>query len=227
MSIPGQDISNPGNQSLENYFSYSIVPQLFIDSEMVLRSFTSPAAEIFSLSRGDIGKSLYNLKDKLAHNALIDNIRGVLLVEKNKEKEIQTLNGQLFNMNVQPYFGSQDEQIIGVIVTYLELTGKILVMKELEKLNTQYETLMFGLSQDIKQPLSSIVLISENLLEAYEEDDKNLIIKCLDRLQENSKNIKLLIEKVPVGPILLTNKQPDEKDSLQNTLREKLYTFYR
>lgn len=129
---------------------------------MLLRSFTSPAAEIFSISQEDLGKSLYNLKDKIAHNALIDNIRGVLLVEKNKEKEIQTLNGRLFNMNVQPYFGNQDEHIIGVIVTYLELTGKISVMKELEKLTTQYEILMMGLSQDFKQHLSSIVLISKN-----------------------------------------------------------------
>ena len=226
MSIPGQDISNPGYQSLENYFSNSIVPQLFVDSEMMLRSFTSPAAEIFAISQEDIGKSLYNLKDKIAHNALIDNIRGVLLVEKNKEKEIQTLNGRMFNMNVQPFFGNQNEPIIGVIVTYLELTGKS-EMKKLENLNNQYETLMLGLSQDFKKHLSSTVQISDNLFEAYEEDDKNLILKCLDRLQENSENIKLLIQKIPTEPFLLGNKQSYEKDSLQKTLREKLYTFYR
>ena len=226
MSIPGQDKSNPGYQSLENYFSNSIVPQLLVDSEMVLRSFTSPAAEIFSLSREDIGKSLYNLKEKLVHNALIDNIRGVLLVEKNKEKEIQTLKGQLLNMNVQPYFGSHEEQIIGVIVTYLELTGRISKIKELENLITQYENLIFDLSQDIKQPLTSIVLIIEKLLAANEEYDKNLIKKYLYRLKENSKNIELLIEKLPIEP-LLKNKQSDEKDSLQDKLREKLYTFYR
>lgn len=158
MSISGKDISNPGYQSLENYFSNSIVPQLFVDSEMMLRSFTSPAAEIFAISQEDIGKSLYNLKDKIAHNALIDNIRGVLLVEKNKEKEIQTLNGRVFNMNVQPFFGNQNEPIIGVIVTYLELTGKS-EMKKLENLNSQ--------------------------------------------------------------------KNSEEKDRLQDTLRQKLYTFYR
>lgn len=49
----------------------------------------------------------------------------------------------------------------------------------------------------------------------------------MDRLQENSKNVKLLIKKFAVQTILFTNKQPDEKDSLQDTLREKLYTFYR
>src|SRR5690606_654554 len=163
---------------------------------MVLREFTSPAGKYFSISREDIGRSIYSLKEKIGHYALIENIRGVMLIERNIENEIRTRDGRIFHMNIQPCSCPQDEQINGVIVTYLDLTGQATVMKEMEKLNAEHETLMFALSHQIKQPLSSIVLLKDALLEAYKNQDTFLFKKWIGDLYRTSKNIKVLIDQI-------------------------------
>lgn len=43
------------NEGLENYFSNTIIPQLFVDADLVLRKFTPPAMKQFRLRPGNIG----------------------------------------------------------------------------------------------------------------------------------------------------------------------------
>lgn len=223
MSILSQDINIPGNPNLENYFSNSIVPQLFVDSDMVLRCFTPPAQAYFSLSPEDIGKRLYRVKNKIAHKGLIENIRGVLLVERNKESKIHMKDGRLFHMNIQPIFDLHDEGVNGVVITYLELTGQVTVMKELERLNTQHETLMFALSQDLKKPLSTIVHLSEALMETYKGVDMVSLQNWAERLKRTSQNIKFLIDQITTTPSLTgTTNSLDNMVSFQDAYRDAM-----
>jgi len=163
MTIINQNTLVPVNKGLENYFVNSIVPQLLVDANMILQDFTAPAGKFFSITREDIGKSIYQVKEKIGHYALVENIKGVMLIERNMENEIRTRDGRMFHMNIQPYFCPEEDQINGVIVTYLDLTGQAAAMKEMEKLNAEHETLMFALSHEIKQPLSTIVLLKDAL----------------------------------------------------------------
>lgn len=165
MSFPSQDTSIAGHQGLVNYFSNSIVPQLFVDPEMVLRYFTAPAAAIFTIGQEDMDKSLYSLKDKMAHPALFEIIRGVLLVERSKEKEIRTWDGRVFHMNVQPFFAEQDGPIQGVIVTYLGVTSQARVLKELGELQLQHQYLLRSLSQE-QDPGKTLRTVGSSHLEA-------------------------------------------------------------
>ncbi|GHA37785.1 hypothetical protein GCM10007103_19150 [Salinimicrobium marinum] len=124
MALLSQDKIIAGNQALEHYFSKSVVPQLYIDPKMTLKSFTAPAEDLFLISSEDIGKSIFGLQNKIKLNALIKSIRCVLLVEKTREKIINTSNGKLCKLIVQPYFDEQDERIMGVIVTFRNFTGQ-------------------------------------------------------------------------------------------------------
>lgn len=45
------------NDELENYFRNTIIPQLFVDRDLILRKFTPPAMKQFSLKTGDVGKN--------------------------------------------------------------------------------------------------------------------------------------------------------------------------
>lgn len=196
MSTLYQEDLVSGIKYLENYFANSIVPQLFVDSEMLLRNFTAPAGELFAIFHEDIGKNIHNVKDKIGYNALIENIRGVLLTERNKESEIQTRDGRLFKMNIQPCFCQRDEQTEGVIITFLDLSGRVSIMKEVEKLNAEHETLMFALSHEIKQPLSTIILLKDALIEAFKNQDVVLFHKWVGNLKRTSKSIKFLVDQI-------------------------------
>ncbi len=50
-------------EELENYFSNTIIPQLFVDAQFILRKFTPPAMKQFNLAPGDIGKNILDIKD--------------------------------------------------------------------------------------------------------------------------------------------------------------------
>jgi hypothetical protein len=51
------------NDELENYFRNTIIPQLFIDANFILRKFTPPAMKQFNLVPGDIGRSINDIQD--------------------------------------------------------------------------------------------------------------------------------------------------------------------
>ena len=74
------------NHDLENYFSNTIIPQLFFDKNMILRRFTPPAMKHFKLSKADIGRSIHDLKNTLRHDSVIENIKRVLNTGKILEK---------------------------------------------------------------------------------------------------------------------------------------------
>ena len=106
---------------LEHLFADSIIPQLFVDNEMVLRDFTPPVEELFSITEEDKGRNIYEVREKIGHRCLIGNIRGVLYTERNLEKEVETENGDRFKLNIQPNFSPGEELVDGVIITFFRI----------------------------------------------------------------------------------------------------------
>ena len=69
------------NDSLQNYFENTIIPQLYVDAELVLRKFTPPAMKQFSLSNADIGKNMVDVVDNIRYPTIIENIEKILAIE--------------------------------------------------------------------------------------------------------------------------------------------------
>jgi len=151
------------NDELENYFRNTIIPQLYIDSTLILRKFTPPAMKQFSLSRGDVGKFIGDIKDNFRYPSIIENIELVMTTNEILEKEIQTTDFRWYQMNIIPYLLGKEKKTDGVIVTFVEITMRVRDLKDLEKIIADHEILLDIISHDIKTPLTSL-LISVNLL---------------------------------------------------------------
>jgi len=91
------------NDELENYFRNTIIPQLFVDADLVLRKFTPPAMRQFKLHKNDIGKPLTDIKDNFRFPSIIENIHHVINSGELLEKEIQTTDMRWYQMNILPY----------------------------------------------------------------------------------------------------------------------------
>lgn len=146
------------NDELENYFSNTIIPQLYIDASLILRKYTPPAMKQFSLSKGDIGKFIGDIKDNFRYPSIIENIETVISNNEILEKEIQTSDLRWYQMNIIPYRVIKENRTNGVIITFVEITMRIKDLKELEKLISDHETLLDTISHDIKTPLTSLML---------------------------------------------------------------------
>ena len=162
------------NFDLANYFSNTLIPQLFVDADLILRIFTPPAMEQFSLSFDHVGCSIHNVKDNIRYPTFVENIQEVIAQNVNLEKEIQTTDGNWFQMNIVPYIEHEENRVNGVIITFVDITKRLVALKELEKLNADHETLMFALSHDIRQPLSTMTLMADGLAKAFERNDAEI-----------------------------------------------------
>jgi len=172
------------NDELENYFRNTIIPQLYIDANLILRKFTPPAMKQFTLTDADLGKFIGDIKDNFRYPSIIENIEMVISNREILEKEIQTTDLRWYQMNIIPYLLKKESKTNGVIITFVEITMRVRDLKEQEKLISDHETLLDTISHDIKTPLASLILAIELFKKV--SLDKPDDFKELLRIVENS-----------------------------------------
>lgn len=182
------------NDELENYFSNTIIPQLFVDANLVLRKFTPPAMKQFKLEEGFVGKAMEEIQENFRYPTIIDNIKVVIATGKILEKEIQTTDLRWYQMNILPYQIRRENKTNGVIITFVDITPRIRDLKEQEKLIAEHELLLDTIAHDIKNPILGL----------------GLTIQLLKRLPEKS------MEKFPV----LLNNVEDSLTAMKNVISD-------
>lgn len=182
------------NFDLANYFFNTIIPQLFVDADLILRIFTPPAMKQFSLSYDHVGRSIHDVKDNIRYPTFVENIEEVIATNKILEKEVQTTDNRWFQMNIVPYIEHENNRTNGVIITFVDITRRLHALKELEKLNSDHETLMFALSHDIRQPIAAITLLADALALAFKKNDSQQFDKYIQTLKQSSKGLATLVD---------------------------------
>ncbi len=202
------------NDELENYFRNTIIPQLFVDGDLKLQKFTPPAMKQFSLSAGDIGKPISEIKDNFRFPSIVDNIDQVIKSNEILEKEIQTTDLRWYQMNIIPYVKMRENKTNGVIITFVEITMRIKDLKEQEKLIADHEILLDTISHDIKNPLSNLVMAIELFKDVSPNDKRefNALLKIVDTAL--TKMHKLITELTEV-----------RKDEYKYKAQEELLNF--
>lgn len=181
------------NQELENYFANTIIPQLYVDGKMILRKFTPPAMTQFSFTDADIDRDFHQVKDNIKYPTIIENIEEVIQTGEILEKEIQTTDKQWYQMNILPYRIKAEKRTDGVIITFVNITTRVNALREMEKSYARNDTLLYALTHDIRQPLSTIMLLKSGLSHAYERQDKALFDKLTGQLSSTVTSITSLL----------------------------------
>jgi two-component system phosphate regulon sensor histidine kinase PhoR len=163
---------NQLNEDLENYFANTIIPQLFVDADFILRKFTPPAMKQFNLRDEYIGRPLEEIKENFRYPTIIENIDTVVRTGKILEKEIQTTDLRWYQMNILPYVLKRHNRSNGVIVTFVDITPRVTDLKEQEKLVAEYELLLDTMAHDVKNPLFAIKLLVEQLLKTPRDNEE-------------------------------------------------------
>ncbi len=185
------------NDELENYFRNTIIPQLFVDGALTLQKFTPPAMKQFSLSASDVGKPINDIKDNFRFPSIVEDIEQVIKSNEILEKEIQTTDLRWYQMNIIPYVKMEDKKTNGVIITFVEITSRIIDLKDMEKLVADHEILLDTISHDIKNPLANLEIAVELFKDVSPHDQKEYdsLLQIVDRaLKKMNKLIKELTE---------------------------------
>ena len=180
------------NDELENYFGNTIIPQLFVDAQMILRKFTPPAMKQFRLAKTDVGRPLAEIKENFRFPAFLDNIQHVVDTGEILEKEIQTTDMRWYQMNILPYVVKKLKKTNGVIITFVEITMRIKDLREQEKLIAEHEMLLDTIAHDIKSPLTSLRLTIELLKQVPEKGMERFPV-LLSKVESSMINMQKII----------------------------------
>jgi two-component system phosphate regulon sensor histidine kinase PhoR len=180
------------NDELENYFANTIIPQLFVDAQLILRKFTPPAMKQFKLASSDVGRPLSEVEEHFRFPAFMENIQHVIETGDILEKEIQTTDMRWYQMNILPYVVKKLSRTNGVIITFMEITMRIKDLREQEKLIAEHEMLLDTISHDIKSPLTSLRLTIDLLKQVPEKGMKRFPV-LLSKVESSMINMQQII----------------------------------
>ncbi|MCC9166352.1 sensor histidine kinase [Pontibacter harenae] len=180
------------NDELENYFNNTIIPQLFVDANMILRKFTPAAMKHFKLSADDVGRHIDEVSNNIRFPTIIENITEVIESSKDLEKEIQTTDKVWYQMNILPYIIRKENRTNGVIITFIDINDRIQILKGYEKLSRDYENIIHSISHDIKGPISNMEGLIRILKTIPESEEDNKLI--IDMLSESVGNLRRTVE---------------------------------
>jgi len=213
------------NDELENYFRNTIIPQLFVDSDLILRKFTPPAMKQFSLKTDDVGKNIDDIKDNFRFPTIVENIEQVINNNEILEKEIQTTDLRWYQMNILPYVITKTKKTNGVIITFVEITARIKDLVNQEMLIADHETLLDTISHDIKGPLTSL-LLTLNQLKKVSTDKSKPFLMFFGILENSVKKMQVIIaELTDAGKLKHKYKVEEELIDFENILEDVRLTL--
>lgn len=181
------------NEELENYFSNTIIPQLFVDANLHLRKFTPPAMKQFKLKEEFIGKPMIDIAENFRFPTIIENIKSVIESGEILEKEIQTTDMDWYQMNILPYIIKSKNITNGVIITFIDITSRIRDLKEQERMIAEHELLLDTIAHDIKNPIHALGLTVE-LIKKLSEKQMERFPKLLINLENSLVDMKKVVE---------------------------------
>lgn len=114
-----QELSQ-ANDDLKNLLESTQVATLFLDEQMRVRRFTEAARRLVALRTADIGRPIDELATQLEYKGLTTDAQEVLSTLQPKEVEIQSVEGDWYQLRIMPYRTTQNA-VDGLVCTFQDI----------------------------------------------------------------------------------------------------------
>ena len=126
------------NNDMKNLLNSTDIATLFLDNDLKVRRFTTPATKIIKLIPSDIGRPITDLASDLLYPELPDDAREVLRKLGFAEKPVAARDGRWFTVRIMPY-RTLDDRIDGVVITFADITVAKTLEAQLREQHTALE----------------------------------------------------------------------------------------
>jgi two-component system CheB/CheR fusion protein len=145
------------NADLNNLLQSTGIATIFLDRNLVIRSFTAAVTALFNLIPTDRGRPLTDIVSRFAYNDLGGDMRRVLAGAEPIERSVSLADGKThFLARILPY-RTAGRAIDGVLLTFVEVTSLIAAEE-------QQKVLTAELSHRAKNTLAVVSAIAERTL---------------------------------------------------------------
>jgi two-component system CheB/CheR fusion protein len=152
------------NSDLQNLFESTEVATVFLDRNLVIRTFTPAVSRVFNILPGDRGRPLTDLSSRVIMPTLADDVRAVLSTGRKIERRIEQDGGVThFLMGMFPY-RDVDRRIEGVVVTFVDVTS-------LTHAEAHQRVLIAELNHRVKNMLTVVIAVAEQTLRTSSDPD--------------------------------------------------------
>ncbi|SCX21711.1 Chemotaxis protein methyltransferase [Agrobacterium sp. DSM 25558] len=117
------DSISAAHSDLQNLSAATEIGTLFLDPDLRIRMFTAPVADLFNVTRHDIGRAITDFTHQLDYDAIDKDARTVLKNLIPIEREVTSRHGREFSMRLRPYRTVED-RIDGTVVTFVDVSER-------------------------------------------------------------------------------------------------------
>ncbi len=146
------------NSDLTNLFASTNVATIFLDRDLVIRSFTPAVTNLFNIIATDKGRPLGDLANRLDYPELQDDIKSVLqtgtLVERRVNQNVAGTPHFLCRLTA---YRDAEGQIDGVVATFVDVTS-------LARSEERQRTLVAELNHRVKNIITVILALAKQTL---------------------------------------------------------------
>ncbi len=143
------------NTDMKNLLDSTDIATLFLDSELRVRRFTSPATGLTKLIAGDVGRPITDIATNLLYPELAEDVRLVLRRLRAVERQVATTDGRWFTANILPYRTSENS-IDGVVVTFVDITAARRLEEGLREARSALEKQVAAQGDEIEEAQSQL-----------------------------------------------------------------------
>ncbi|WP_192359231.1 CheR family methyltransferase [Mesorhizobium mediterraneum] len=153
------------NSDLRNLFESTQIATIFLDRNLVVRTFTPAASSFFSLRPSDVGRPLTELSSQLDYPELKQHIDAVFETGETLNHHLaRDYQGRFYMVRINPY-RDKDNGIQGVVVTLVDVT----TLAEAEEQN---QVLISELNHRVKNMLAVVASIANRTRESSESKEE-------------------------------------------------------
>ncbi|WP_284945048.1 chemotaxis protein CheB [Acidisoma cladoniae] len=171
---------------LQNVLYSTDVATIFLDVHLNIRFFTPETRSIFHVIPSDVGRPLADLRSLGPEASVTVDAEDVLKSMTLVEREIEGGNGAWFRRRISPY-RSHDGRVEGVVITFTDITKRILAGRALEAAKQQADIanvtksrFLAAASHDLRQPLQTLTLLQGLLSHTVEGERAQRLVSRLD-----------------------------------------------
>ncbi len=187
---------------LQNLLAATDIATLFLDRELRILRFTPQVGELFNVRPVDRGRPLSDLTHRLGYDELRSDAEAVLRRLVPVEREVQDEHGRWYLTRVLPYRSATD-RIEGVVITFIEITGRKEAEEELREAKEEAERasqaksqFLAVMSHELRTPLTGVLgfadLLETEVLGPMSEKQQT----ALARIQSCSWHLVTIIDEI-------------------------------
>ena len=111
------------HSDLQNLVAATDIGTLFLDSDLRIKRFTDPVADILTIAPGDEGRPIADVAHQLEQTNLADDARTALAGPSSVKREARSRDGRWYDLRLHPY-RITGGRVDGVVVTFIDVTER-------------------------------------------------------------------------------------------------------